>query len=211
MLTRYGFLMSKIFTVQPPINTQNDRLYAATNKKSTVPSERLIKGRKHFSDSVMVSVAVSRSGKTQAHFVDKGTKIDGRYYRETLLHNSLLLDIRQKCANEFVFQPDGAPSHRTKLTVEFLLQNVPNFIESSVWPPSSPDLNHVDYAVWGALQQAVYRYPNPIVSLNDLKDRVRTCWDKLDQEMVSKAIDQCWPRLQAVVQVHGGHIQQLFT
>ena len=60
------------------------------------------------------------------------------------------------------------------LTVEFLQQNVPDFIEPSVWPPNSPDLNPVDYAVWDALQQAMYRYPNPIVSLNDLKDRVRT-------------------------------------
>jgi len=83
-------------------------------------------------------------------------------------------DIRQKCGNEFVFQQDDAPSHRAKLTVEFLQQNVPDFIEPSVWPPNSPDLNPVDYAVWDALQQAMYRYPNPIVSLNDLKDRVRT-------------------------------------
>jgi len=155
----------------------------------------------------MVSVAVSRSGKTQAHFVNKGTKIDGRYYRETLLQNSLLPNIREKCGNEFVFQQDDAPSHRAKLTVEFLLQNVPNFIEPSVWPPNSPDLNPVNYAVWRALQQAVYRYLNPIVSLNDLKDRVRTCWDQLNQELVSKAIDQWRPRLQAVVHVHGGHIE----
>ena len=34
---------------------------------------------------------------------------------------------------------------------------VPNFVELSVWPLNSPDLNPVDYAVWGALQQSVYR------------------------------------------------------
>ena len=31
-----------------------------------------------------------------------------------------------------------------------------------------PDLNAVDYAVWGALQQSVYRIP--ISNLDDLKD-----------------------------------------
>ena len=122
------FFDEKMFTVQPPINTQNDRLYAATNKKSTIPSERLIKGRKHFSESVMVSVAVSKTSKTEAHFIDKGTKVDGRYYRENLLQNCLLPDIRQKSSGDIVFQQDGAPSHRAKLTVEFLQQNVPNFI-----------------------------------------------------------------------------------
>ena len=201
------FSDEKMFTMQPPINTQNDRLYAAATKKSSIPSERLIKGRKHF--SVMVSVAVSKTGKTEVHFIDKETKVDGRYYRETLLQNCLLPDIRQLCGAEFVFQQDGAPSHRAKLTVEFLQQNVPNFIEPSVWPPNSPDINPVDYAVWGALQQDVYRVPT--VGLEDLKDRVRTCWASLDQQLINKAIDQWRPRLKTVVKVHGGHIEQLFT
>jgi len=30
-----------------------------------------------------------------------------------------------------------------------------SFIEPQMWPPNSPDLNPVDYAVWGALQQQV--------------------------------------------------------
>jgi len=30
------------------------------------------------------------------------------------------------------------------------------FIEPAMWPANSPDLNLVDYAVWGALQQRVY-------------------------------------------------------
>jgi len=77
----------------------------------------------------MVSVAVSKTGKTKVHFIDKGTKVDGRCYCETLLQNCLLPDIRQLYGGEFVFQQDGAPSHRAMLTVEFLQQYVPNFIE----------------------------------------------------------------------------------
>jgi len=30
-----------------------------------------------------------------------------------------------------------------------------SFIKPHMWPPNSPDLNAVDYAVWGALQQQV--------------------------------------------------------
>ena len=136
----------------------------------------------------MVSVAVSKTGKTKVHFIDKGTKVDRRYYCETLLQNWLLPDICQLRSGELVFQQDGASLHRAKLTVEFLQQNVPNFIEPSVWLPNSPDINFGDYAVWGALQQDVYRVP--IVDLEDLKDRVRTCWATLDQQLINKAIDQ---------------------
>jgi len=39
------FSDEKIFTVQPPINTQNDRLNDTAEKKSAVPSTRLVKGR----------------------------------------------------------------------------------------------------------------------------------------------------------------------
>jgi len=42
--------------------------------KSSVASHRLIKGRKHFSEIVMVSVAVSKAGKTSVNFIDNTTK-----------------------------------------------------------------------------------------------------------------------------------------
>jgi len=144
-------LDEKIFTVQPPINTQYNCVYAAASKKSSVARRRLIKDRKHFSESVMASVAVSKASKTSVHFIDKGTKVDASYYRETLLQRCLLPDIRQKSDDHLVFQQDGVPSHRVKSTVEFLQRTVPNFIEPSVWPPISSYLNPVDYAVWGAL------------------------------------------------------------
>jgi len=118
------------------------------------------------------------------------------------------MDIRQKSDDHFVFQQGGAPSYRAKSTVEFLQRTVPNFIEPSVWPPISPDLNPVDYAVWGALQQSVYRIQ--ISNLDDLKDTVRTCWESLDQQIINKSIDQWRDRLKAVVRVNGGHIEQLF-
>ena len=49
------------------------------------------------------------------------------------------------------------------------------------------NINPVDYAVWGALQKDVYRVP--IVGLEDLKDKVRTCWASFDQQLIKKAID----------------------
>ena len=55
----------------------------------------------------------------------------------------------------------------------------------------------VNYAVWAALQQSVYRVP--ISNLDDLKDRVRICWESLDQHIINKSIDQWHDRLKAVV------------
>jgi len=71
------------------------------------------------------------------------------------------------------------------------------------------NINPIDYAVWGALQQDVYRVQ--IVGLKDIKDRVRTCWASLDQQLINKANNPWRQRLKPVVKVHGGHIEQLST
>jgi len=43
------------------------------------------------------------------------------------------------------------PSHTARNTINFLHQENVNFIEPDMWPPNSPYLNPVDYAIRGAL------------------------------------------------------------
>jgi len=68
-------------------------------------------------------------------------------------------DIRAKChQHRWTHQQDGAPSYTAKNTISYLKREKVSFIEPQMWPPSSPDLNAVDYTVWvlwGALQQQV--------------------------------------------------------
>ena len=60
------FTDEKQFTVQPPVNLQNDRVYAPLgSQKRQVSAERLLRTRSTFSKSVMVSVAVSILGTTE--------------------------------------------------------------------------------------------------------------------------------------------------
>jgi len=63
-LDRTWFSDEKVFSVETPSNTQNDRVYANVKSKGDVSAARLLKGRKHFSQSVIVSVAVSKLGRT---------------------------------------------------------------------------------------------------------------------------------------------------
>ena len=69
------FTDEKLFTVTPPVNLQNDRLYASsTTKKRELPASRCLRTRSNFSKSVMVSVAVSELGSTDLIFIDPGVK-----------------------------------------------------------------------------------------------------------------------------------------
>jgi len=108
--------------------------------------------------SLMVSVTVSSLGATQLHFLEPGVKVNGDYYRNTvLLNNYATLDIRSVFGDYYVFQQDGAPAYRVRDTVTMLQRETPEFIPPEMWPPNSPDLNPVDYRIWGMLQERVYR------------------------------------------------------
>jgi len=64
----------------------------------------------------------------------------------------------------------------------------------------------VDYAVWGALQQMVYRYH--VGGLEDLKETIIHCWEELSRGLNDRAIDHWLPRLNSVIRANGGHTKQ---
>ena len=69
---------NKTRLVQKKFNmgTLDNHVYANVKSKSEVSAKRLLKGQKHFSQSVMVSVAVSKLGKTDLVFMQPGAKIN---------------------------------------------------------------------------------------------------------------------------------------
>ena len=75
--------------------------------------------------------------------------------------------------------------------------NVPEFIEPENWPPSSLNLNPVDYSIWGSLQQMVYR--EPIRDVDHLKQVIIHSWAEISHTLVDSAIDQWSRRVNAVI------------
>jgi len=123
------FTDEKLFHVASPVNCQNDRLYAtARTWKKQLSADRLLQKRSTFSKSVMVSVGVSLLGCTNLIFMDPGVKINGSYYRDTLLRQQLLPGICSVSGDFFTFQQDSAPAHRARETVALLSAEIPDFI-----------------------------------------------------------------------------------
>jgi hypothetical protein len=204
------FSDEKVFTVAPPINAQNDRLYvSSTTLKHDVDAPRLLRTRPTFSRSIMVSVAVSKLGCTDMFFVEPGVKVNGEYYRDVLLKQQMLPAVRRMSGDFFVFQQDSAPAHRARDTIEMLRRETPDFIGPDLWPANSPDLNPVDYRIWGLIQERVYQ--TAIRDIDDLKQRLVAVWAELKQSVIDKAIEQWRPRLRACVRAKGQHFEQLLN
>jgi DDE superfamily endonuclease len=199
------FTDEKVFTVARPTNSQNDRVYARVGTaKKQVATARLLRTRATFSRSLMVSVGVSALGTTSIHFIEPGVKVNGQYYREVLLMDKLLPDIRQ-LSEFYVFQQDSAPAHRARETVDLLTRETPEFIPPTLWPPNSPDLNPVDYKVWSVMQEKVYK--ERIKDVDELRSRILTAWDEMDQRVIDTAVRQWRTRLRACVKAKGGHFE----
>lgn len=200
------FTDEKLFTVAPPINLQNDRLYAPRGtRKRQLSADRLLHTRSTFSKSLMVSVGVSALGCTDLIFIDPGCKISGAYYRDELLTKHLLPAIKEVSGDYFTFQQDSAPAHRARETVELLTRETPDFITPLLWPPNSPDLNPVDYKVWSVLQDRVYR--TQIKDVEHLKKRLMEEWSLFSQSIIDAAVKQWRVRLRACVEAEGGHFE----
>ena len=140
-------VIKKIFKVTQLLNVQNDRIYVpSAYKKSTIENKRLYVERSGFSMSLMVSVAVSKVGKSSIFFVKPGAKVNGVYYRKMLLASMIPEMDRLTGYQPYVFMQDGARSHTANETVRFLdQQRYLTLLQPNMWPPNSPDLNPVDF------------------------------------------------------------------
>ena len=100
---------------------------------------------------------------------------------------------------------DSAPAHKAKITQAWCRSNLSNFISTSEWPPCSPDLNPMDYSIWGILEARVNAKRHK--SIEALRATLTREWEKLSMENVRAAID-AWPkRLKGVRKAKGGHIE----
>ena len=195
----------KVFHIDPPVSAQNKRVWAA-GRKSNIPPNRLLVQRAKFSQRVMVSAGVCFGGKGKLCFVPEGAKINSKYYCEELLP-LLMDDCNTLLQQDFVFQQDGAPAHTARQTQDWLYENCPDFITKDQWPPNSPDLNPLDFCVWGMMLDAYRKHRSKPSSKAELKEVLQQIWDSLPQDSIDRAILAVRKRLRACVDVDGGHFE----
>ena len=200
------FTDEKDFTFEIKKNRQNNPVYGEKKRKLDIPPSRLYHEENSFSKKLMVLGGVSWYGKTDIHFIDPGTKVNKELYIE-LLDKKLLPDCRQLHPNGFILQQDGASSHTSDDTQNYLRHENINYITKDQWPPSSPDLNPMDYCIWNLLKEKVYKGEREPFDLDSLKSKIRESWESISLLDIRKAIKKWKKRLRLVIQEEGGPIE----
>jgi hypothetical protein len=196
-----------VFHLDPPFNRQNDRVWSAGRKRN-IASARLLKERAKFSRRVMVSAGICFSGKGRLHFVEEAAKINSDYYIASLLPK-LLQDAQSLVGNNFIFQQDGAPAHSSRKTQDWIRERNAAFIDKDEWPPNSPDLNPLDFCIWGVMLQRYETVQPKPTSTAELRTVLQMIWDAIPQRIIQDAVLSVRKRLQLCIKENGGHFQHL--
>ena len=147
---------------------------------------------------------------TQLHFLEPGVKVNGDYYRNTVLLNMLLLDIRSVFGDYYVFQQDcqdGASAHRACDTVmlqretpEFTFQRCGHLIRQ-VW------------IRWTTASGVCFKRGSTACRSMMWMSWKNVCWGSgccYMHTVIAAAIAQWHSRLNACVRVNGGHFEHKF-
>jgi len=82
-------------------------------------------------------------------------------------------------------------------------------MRSDQWPPNSPDLNPLDYHMWGAMLQAFHKLISKPKAIPELKSALQQIWNDMLQTTINKAISDFRKCLNACVSADGGHFEHM--
>lgn len=142
-------------------------------------------------------------------------RLNGQNYRQFLENELpvLMEDIPVLLRNRLWFMHDGAPAHFSALACEYLNNNFHNrWIGRSgpqPWPPRSPDLNCLDFFLWGHLKTLVYS--TPIHTVEELKIRITDSCETIRNTpgIFYRVRESMRKRVEACILAEGGHFQHL--
>lgn len=141
-------------------------------------------------------------------------RLDGRSYLHFLEEelNGLLEDVPIALRNRIWYMHDGAPAH-----FSVIVRNHLNTVYHNrwigrggpqQWPARSPDLNSLDFFLWGHLKTLVYK--TPVNTLEDLRERIVASCETIRNTpgIFQRVRNSMRRRAEACLLSEGGHFQQ---
>ena len=156
----------------------------------------------------MVWAGVLSKDKTPLVFIPPGTRVNAKYYQNDIIRKVVIPWGKKVFGRrQWTFQQDGAPAHSAKATISLLKKEIPNVWCKGVWPPYSPDLNPMDYSIWGNLSAALQG--KRFATVKALKYALLKAWDRITPEQLSCIVNSFPKRLRACIKAEGGNFEHL--
>ncbi|QQP52144.1 Transposable element tcb2 transposase [Caligus rogercresseyi] len=190
----------KNFNQDQKVNKKNNRWLCSD------PSEVPIVMATKFPATVMVLGVISNKGDVMPpHVFEAGLRVNSKVYLDVL--KNIVKPWMDQVAGDrpYLWQQDGAPAHTAKKVQDWCEDNFPHFWGKEVWPPSSPDLNPLDFFVWGVAERDTNRSPHS--TKQSLINSITEVFANFDRESVVNACSRVRSRLEEVVDAKGDFIR----
>ena len=113
--------------------------------------------------------------------------------------------------SKFWFQQDGASSHTSNLSQDWLKENFGGRVISLKtdfeWAPHSPDLSPPDFFLWGYLKDRVYA--GKPRTITELKEAIREEMRAITNSVCKNVMDNFVLRLKKCTELNGGHLEHM--
>ena len=194
------FSDEKNFCQDQKFNRQNNRWIAM--RPQDVPKVMQTK----FPATVMVFCVISSEGHVMPpHIFEAGLKVNTEIYL-SVMEDVVLPWIRTVAGDRpWVWQQDSAPCHVSNRSLQWLKEHTHDFVSKDAWPPSSPDLNPLDYFFWGVLEARTNRAAHSTKAslINSIMEEAA----RLEKGIVEAACSRFRGRVKAVIAAEGGYIE----
>ena len=207
------FSDEKTFVVDPAFNPQNDRWIRFDDAENDAgdlrgPTGKFLPRSKHPAGAMLLAAVASTGERSPPIWFPEGFRLGADDYIEAL-KKTLIPWMRRVAVSRgsaakpapFIFQQDSAPAHRAKKTLAFLEEEKISFWKPTQWPPNSPDLNPMDYAIWSmVVQGAGDGRPSSVPAM---KRKINAAWRAMDPEKIRAACRSFRPRLSRCIEEKG--------
>ncbi|KYN14904.1 hypothetical protein ALC57_12879 [Trachymyrmex cornetzi] len=109
------------------------------------------------------------------------------------------------------FQQDGTPSHYARSSRNALNILYPNkWIgrgSLTPWPPRSPDINHLDFFLWGFIKEKVFS--TKPTTRDNMKEIIRQACAAVTPQMLADVRRSLNTRINKCLEVHGNNFKHL--
>uniref|UniRef100_A0A8R1EWW0 HTH luxR-type domain-containing protein n=1 Tax=Caenorhabditis japonica TaxID=281687 RepID=A0A8R1EWW0_CAEJA len=180
----------KIFTIEPLPNRQNQRQLLSKDD-SMSPKRRLAHNRLF-------------PKKCHGWAGNHGNRV---YQKIVLMIICYPGSLSTLAGGPFILQQDWAPSHGSRSTLAVLEAHFPGFLDKNLWPASSPDLNPMDFSVWGMLEGKIAG--KVFATVDDLKAALEVAWASIDDGYLRRTVNSVKKRLRACVKARGSNFEIL--
>ena len=194
---RFLFSDEKMFDIDGVYNFQNERIWAPS--RADADAKGGIKQIQKFPEKVMVWLGACSKGASPLIIFEEGAVGHERYIQEVL--PVVLKFGNDMFGDNWTFQQDGRRLHIHQKTEDWCRTHLPCFIDKDHWPPNSPDLNVLDYCIWGEFARAINGdlVTSNTALINELKRAVK----KIRPEVVFESCASWTNRLYRLKQSNG--------